>query len=390
MIESAGKILQVTRAKDWRLSFVPFIIGCVYLWLWWFKITLTGSSLLLFVLSFITTFGFAALGYFINEFFDKAADARAGKANRLAVLPYAYQAVLFAACLAVTFLPWLWLPKNNYTFVLLGAELLLFLFYSLPFPRLKAVPLISGFIDSGYAYVLPLVLSFYTYSLFAGSANLQMIYWLAAAVFFIGFRNITIHHVNDIFKDMRSRTRTLPQLLGVTATNYLLLVLFAQEILLIVIWSVLVALQQPLFWAWLLIYFIALVLRWRFIAGQFQFNFISIEPVRHLTDPVYQYVFPAFTLLLAVTVDYKWLVLVPFHIALLLTKPMRTIAAEVIYWRSVSFKYAAIRTFTAIIIVPTGAAVNYTIYFLFRAFGVNLRQQNESALSFIKKKLNLK
>jgi len=390
MIVSAGKILQLTRAKDWRLSFVPFIIGCVYLWLWWFKIPLTGSSLLLFLLSFITTFGFAALGYFINEFFDKAIDARAGKANRLATLPYIYQALLFIACMVVTFLPWLWLPKNKNTFLLLGAELLLFLLYSLPFPRLKAVPLISGFIDSGYAYVLPLVLSFYTYSLFTGNTNLQMIYWLAAAVFFIGFRNITIHHVNDIFKDMRAHSRTLPQLLGVTATNYLLLILFAQEILLIVIWTVLLALQQPLFWAWLLIYPVVIILRYRSIAGQFQFNFISIEPVRHLTDPLYQYVFPAFTLLLAITVDYKWMLLVPFHIALLLTPPMRTIATEIIYWRSVSFKYAAIRTFTAIVIVPTGAAVNYTIYFLFRAFGVNLRKQNLSALSFIKKKLHLK
>ena len=388
MIAAAEKILQLTRAKDWRLSFVPFIIGCVYFWLWWFKIQLSIASLLLFVLSFITTFGFAALGYFINEFFDKAVDAKAGKANMLAALPFFYQSILFVACLAITFLPWLWLPKNKTTFVLIAVEISLFLLYSLPFPRLKSVPFISGFIDSGYAYVLPLLLSFYTYTLYAQSENTGMIYWLAVAVFFIGFRNITIHHVNDIFKDMRASAQTLPQVIGVNRTNLILPFLMGGEILFFLIWSSIVAIDNPVFYVWIIIYLLAILIRAKYFVGNIRLKYISIEPAKHLTDPIYQYIFPLFTLLLATTVDYKWLVLVPFHFALLLTKPMQIIAWETIYWNSISFKYAAIRTVTKFVVVPISLVVNYIIFFSFLLVGVNLRKEKISALSFIKKKLN--
>ncbi len=388
MLEAAAKILQATRAKDWRLSFVPFIIGCVYFWLWWFQISLSVSSLLLFVFSFVTTFGFAALGYFINEFFDKATDAKAGKVNKLAFLPAKYQLMIFLGCVAATFLPWLWLPSNRTTVILFGVEIGLFLIYSLPFPRLKQVPLISGFIDSGYAYVVPLLLSVHTYSLFANSNHKPMIIFLSAAVFFIGFRNITIHHVNDIFKDIRSRSVTLPQIIGANATNYLVTILLLEEIFLVIAWTMVIALQQPLFWLWLLIFSVALVFRYRFVAKDFRLQFISIEPVRHLTDPIYQYVFPAFTLLLAISFDYKWLVLVPFHIALLITEPMRKKAVEVARSKSVTYKYVIIGAVRATVIVPAGVVVNYTIYFGFLLVGVNLRKENTDAISFIKRKLN--
>ena len=382
MFATTEKILQITRAKDWRLSFVPFIIGCVYFWLWWFQISLNGSSLVLFSLSFVTTFGFAALGYFINEFFDKAVDAKARKINKLAFLPATYQLLIFIGCVATTFLPWFWLPSDRTTIILFATEITLFLIYSLPFPRLKQVPLVSGFVYSGYAYVVPLLLSVHTYSLYANSNHQPMIVFLAAAVFFIGFRNITIHHVNDIFKDMRSRTVTLPQIIGANATNYLVMILLLEEIFLVFVWSILIALQQPLFWLWLIVFSVALVLRYRFVAKGFRFQFMSIAPVRHLTDPIYQYVFPAFTLLLAVSFDYKWLMIVPFHIALFLTKSMQVTAYDAVYWKLDSLKHATIRT----VVVPTRIVGNYFIYYSFRIVGVNLREENTSAWSYIKKR----
>lgn len=388
MFKATEKILQATRAKDWRLSFVPFIIGCVYFWLWWFQISLSVSSLLLFVLSFVTTFGFAALGYFINEFFDKASDAKAGKINKLTFFPATYQLLIFLGCAAATFLPWLWLPSDTTTIILFATEIGLFLVYSLPFPRLKQVPLVSGFIDSGYAYVVPLLLSFHTYSLYANINHKPTIILLAVAVFFIGFRNITIHHVNDIFKDKRSRTITLPQIIGVNTINYLVMILLLEEIFLVITWTIVIALQQPLFWLWLLIFSAALVVRYRFVMKDFRFRFMSIEPARHLTDPIYQYVFPGFTLLLAISFDYAWLLLLPFHIALLLTEPMRKKAVEVIRSKSVSYKYVIIGAVKAIVVVPTGVVVNYAIYFGFLLAGVNLRKENTDAITFIKRKLN--
>lgn len=388
MIAATGKILQITRAKDWRLSFVPFIIGCVYFWLWWFQISLNISSLLLFVLSFITTFGFAALGYFINEFFDKAVDAKAGKINKLAFLPVAYQFLIFLGCVVATSLPWLWLPSDRATVVLFGVEIGLFLMYSLPFPRLKQVPLISSFIDSGYAYLVPLLLSVHTYSLYANSNHKPMIVVLATTVFFIGFRNITIHHVNDIFKDMRSHTVTLPQIIGANATNYLVMILLLEEILFVFEWTILIALQQPLFWLWFLIFSLALVLRYRFVAKDLRLQFISIEPVRHLTDPIYQSIFPVFTLFLAISFDYTWLLLVPFHFALLITPPIRKKAIEITVSKTITSLYATKSLLKKLFWVPVAAMVNYSIFFMFLLVGVNLREENTDAISFIKRKLN--
>jgi 1,4-dihydroxy-2-naphthoate octaprenyltransferase len=390
MLAISHNILQVTRAKDWRLSFVPFIIGCVYLWLWWFEIKLSVAAFSLFVLSFITTIGFASLGYFINEFFDKVTDAKAGKINMLGALPAFYQLILLLVCAVLAFLPWLWLPKDRVTFILIATELSLFLVYSLPFPRLKGIPLLSGFIDSGYAYVVPLALSFYTYSLFTNSTVPCMFYVLIGAVFFIGVRNITIHHVNDVFKDIRSSTQTLPQVLGVKRTNALVVTLLAFEVAFILVWGVLIAYNRPLFTIWIVLFLTFLFMRLKFLSSSLKLEYFSIEPVRHLTDPAYQYVFPAVCLALAITVDFRWMIFVPVHFALLLTRPMQVIAWETVYWKSIQLKYAAIRTFTKIIIVPSSLFVNYTIFMSFLVVGINLRKEKKTALMVLKEKLRCK
>jgi 4-hydroxybenzoate polyprenyltransferase len=386
MTEGINKILLLTRAKDWRLSFVPFIIGCVYLWLWWFKVNLSLTASGVFLASFITTFGFAALGYFINEFFDMDVDTRAGKINKLKILPPAYRLALFFVCALTTFLPWVWLPKNMVTYILIVVEVALFLLYSLPFPRLKSIPLISGFIDSGYAYVVPLVLSFYTYSLFANNNNLSLIYLLAPALFLIGFRNITIHHVNDIFKDMRSGAKTLPQQIGINATGVLILVLLVSEIMLVLIWSVAVAIQQPVFLIWTAVYVVAIAYRYRLLVPQFRHEYLSIEPIRHLTDPVYQYVFPATMLLLAITVDYRWVVLVPFHFAALLTRGMQVVALQTAYSKT----HALYHSFLRGVVDPIKISGNYIVYFSFRVIGINLRKENTTAVDAVKKRLRIK
>lgn len=390
MLNLSNKILKVTRAKDWRLSFVPFIVGCVYFWLWWFEIEFTADAILLFLLSFITTIGFAALGYFINEFFDKQVDAKARKVNMLAVLPALYQAALLLGCILFAFLPWIWLPKDKITYSLITVEVLFFLLYSLPFPRLKNISFLSGFIDSGYAYVIPLMLSFYTYSLFANTNVPSMIYLLMAIVFLIGFRNITIHHVNDIFKDIRSGTQTLPQTIGVQKTNILIIILLVLEICVMLIWSVGIAWSKPLFVTWILSFIAFLLLRVKFLFHSFKFEYFSIEPARHLTDPGYQYVFPAVCLGLAITVDIKWMVIVPFHFALLLTKPMQVIAWETVYWKTIQLKYAGIRAFTTVVVIPCSLVVNYTIFFIFLMAGTDLRKEKKSALMVLKGKFSRK
>ncbi|MFN8321363.1 MAG: UbiA family prenyltransferase [Chitinophagales bacterium] len=386
MMLSVPKIWQITRAKDWRLSLVPFVIGCIYLWIGWFDIQLSGQSLLLFTLSFVTTMGFAALGYFINEFFDIATDAKAGKSNTLSQLPGLYQASLFVFCMALALLPWLFLPFDKLSLLLIGIEISLFLLYSLPFPRFKNIPLLSSVIDSGYAYLVPQVLTFYTYSLFGGKYEPQIIFLLAPAVFVIGLRNITIHHVNDVFKDQRSKIITLPQSLGVKNTSYVLIGLMTAEIFLIMFWSVIMAAHQAIFWLWLVVYISAIIYRLRVLLTTSNLQYFTIEPIRHLTDPIYQYVFPAFTLGYILMVDYRWSVLVPFHVFFLLPMPFLIKARDFFSSATVSLYYVFKRTIRQYIIVPVGAAVNYGIYYLFLLFGVDLRKENISAMSYLKRK----
>lgn len=382
-------IPSLTRAKDWRLSFVPFIIGCVYLWLWWFQIRVSPASVVLFILSSITTVGFAALGYFINEFFDIETDGKSGKSNKLGQLPGLAIAALLFFCLVVTFFPWIWLPNNRATLILITCEILLFLLYSLPFPRLKTKPVISSLIDSGYAYVVPLLLSFHTYSLFAFSEKLGIITLFAVAVFVIGFRNITIHHVNDIFKDIRSDTKTLPQVIGVKRTSHLILSALVSEIALMMAWGVMVTTHRPVFMLWPIAFLIFLLFRLKNFSKVTTLEYISIEPMRHFTDAAYQYIFPATALILAVTIDLRWLVILPFHVIFLLTKDMQMIAWETIYWKTVQLKYALIRTFVRLVIVPLSCLVNHIIFFCFLLFGVNLKKEKKSAFTVIKEFFNM-
>ena len=388
MKQTFERIWFVTRAKDWRLSLVPFVVGCIYLWIGWLNVKLTAASLQLFILSVVTTIGFSALGYFINEFFDKKTDAEAGKMNTLSKLPAVYQLLLFLVCLATALLPWLGLPADILSYELIFLEIALFFLYSLPIPRFKKIVVVSSITDAGYAYVVPMLLTFHTFSLFTTQIENEVLLFLIPSVFVIGFRNITIHHVNDIFKDQRSNTVTLPQKIGVRNTNHLLAVLLAIECILMLLWSINVAVYQPLFWAWVFIYATFILWRLNVLLPEFKMELLSIHPLRHIADPAYQYMFPAFTLIYVLLVDYKWLWLMPFHLFILVPQPFTKKAIDVIRSTFVALWYALLRGIRSYIIVPTGMLVNYLIYFLFLIIGVNLRKEKISALSFIKKKLS--
>ena len=138
------KVLSATRISDWRLSFVPFIIGCVYFWASLLHLDFSFFHFLIFCLSICTSFGFAALGYFINEFFDKKHDAQAGKINKLAILTWPKQLFLFLLILVLCFAPWLVLPTSRFSIILITIEILCFLLYSLPFIRLKNTYYFAG------------------------------------------------------------------------------------------------------------------------------------------------------------------------------------------------------------------------------------------------------
>ncbi|MCO5280711.1 MAG: UbiA family prenyltransferase [Chitinophagales bacterium] len=379
------RLSDLTRSQDWRLSFVPFIMGCVYLWLSWFKIDLNFESSLLILFSLVTTIGFAALGYLINEHFDIASDTKAGKVNRLAYVSNKVKLGLFLFSVSMALLPWLWLPHDNVTWFLIGAQFLFYLLYSLPFPRLKDVPFASNFIDAGYAYWIPLLLSHHTYALYAKASWAFWLPLLSIAVFLVGFRNILIHQVDDLFNDKRAGVRTLPMVMGVERVTFLIKGLLVQEVVFIIaaLWYISVA--TPMHFFVLVMYILSLcLLVWR-LRLHFASNYFAIESVRHITDGVNQYVLPICWLVVLGFQKPIYLIFIPIHLLFFFPRN---------YWQAIKNSIFSIYTIIRWLVLSLywkiyqvlSKCANYLIYYFMRILGVDLVKENTSLVGYIKRK----
>jgi 4-hydroxybenzoate polyprenyltransferase len=369
------KISVLTRTKDWRLSFVPFIMGCTYLWLGWFNIDFNNKSCALIILSLCTTVGFASLGYLINEYFDIETDKRAGKLNKLAYLSSPLIMLLFSTSLCVTFFPWIVLPTDNISWFLIALQLLFFLLYSLPFPRLKEVPIISNFLDAGYAYWIPLMLSHHTYALFAKTTSAFWLPLFSIAVFLIGFRNILIHQVDDIFNDKRAGIKTLPMVLGVAKTDFVLKITIVHEVLFLTTALLIVGLYKPEYLIVAFIYLLFSIYKIYVYRNNFNSHFFSIENTRHFTDSNNQYVLPISWLIVLGFHNVAWLLILPVHLVLLF--PFNYIVTAVN--KIVPVWYFFLKFITVDVRHLISMVVNYPIYYAFKIVGIDLIRENKTA-----------
>jgi 1,4-dihydroxy-2-naphthoate octaprenyltransferase len=365
--------LTATRPGDWRFSFIPFIFGNLYLWMIMLDIAFSLQSLILLLLSLTTSFGFAALGYFINEFFDIKDDAIAGKINKILLLSPLKQLILFLGIVAFTFLPWLWLPFNKFSILLIVLQLLSFVFYSVPPFRLKKSALVSGFLDASYAYILPMLLSYYTFALFAENAQyFSIIAFYGFFLFIIGFRNITIHHINDIFRDKKSGIITLPRLLGVQNTNLLLWCFLIAELLLLIVFCILLIRVHIGFMLLLLPYFFVVYKTYSLAPDD---KVIVFHPVRQSPDIFYQLWFPIISLCILVSSDFYFVVILPLH-AFLFIDPQ--------YFEKL--KDYLVLIWADYIRYVISFLINYVIHGLFLLVGINLKKENLSAIEYLKRR----
>ena len=357
---------------------MPFIMGCVYMWLWWFKLPFTLKTISLTFLSLLTTIGFASLGYFINEFFDKESDAKAGKLNKLAFISPQLQFGICLSSIALTLLPWIWLPSNSISWLLIVLQIFLFLIYSLPFPRIKESTYLSVVIDSLYAYVVPLILSFYTFGLIAGTTTIPTWFYLfVVAVFFIGLRNIIIHQVNDVMKDKQSGMTTLPMVLGVENTKLVVVIILLYEVLFIMTWVLALQVEHVEMWMWIPIYLPAAFYSLRYLLSTSNINYDKL-----FINYTYQYFMPLLLILLLVINNVGWIFILLLHVILLipfhLIKKSFNLLKEVISYTQ-RFVYNDVRNILSMVI-------NYPIYYCFRLLGVDLKKENVSALGILKRK----
>jgi 4-hydroxybenzoate polyprenyltransferase len=369
MLKRMDKLVQVARLSDWKGSFVPFVIGFVFLWLLVLRIRPNFEVGFLSFLSLITTVGFASFGYLINEYFDQEEDMRAGKINRFQFIKTLYRPIIFVFSLVLTLFPWFYLPKNQWSLFLLSSEILAFLLYSVPPIRLKRFALISCVMDTLYAYFLPLLLSMITFSLYAKSSIFETkLIWLGLPIFLVGMRNIFLHQVKDVIGDFHSGRKTLPILLRPKSLFDLVsVVLFVEA----VSFFVAIELIVPGYYLGYLYMFYCIVKATVFARNYFKkptsnnFDFLTI------TDGFYQWWFPLILLSLLTYQNLNWFFLWGIQ-GLILVANFRTqlINGEIV------------NVLKNIISVM----VNYAIYYLFLLFGVNLKQKQMSALDYLKSK----
>jgi hypothetical protein len=117
--------------------------------------------------------------------------------------------------LAIALLPWLVLPFDRLSFVLLLIEFSLLLAYAMPQLRLKERGIWAILTDAGYAYALPSLLAAHTFFLAAGRPEnralaVSLFVWQMA----LGIRHFLNHLALDRANDIRSGVSTLATIKG--------------------------------------------------------------------------------------------------------------------------------------------------------------------------------
>lgn len=372
-MQAFKKIIAATRISSWRLSFVPFIMGLVYLWLIIFDIPFNFYYTSILGLSILTTIGFASFGFVTNEYFDIKDDAIAGKKNKFVGVQPVWFVMLIMVSLVFALLPWIWLPKNHLTYYLISAEFFLLLAYSLPLIKLKKVYWISGIIDSAYAYVIPILLSLHTYCLLMNQVLPITTYLLLSILcFLIGFRNILIHQVNDILADKRSNINTLVRKLTPEQVSKMIITLQILEAFYFLALFILLFKTNPFLFSIPLLYIIVLLSKLNQNKNQLTLEFYSLKSLRHLADSFYQIWMPILLILILSTQSIFWLTILPFHLLLFVgvDKWKKGIEVTQRAWHN------QIRNIISV-------CINYPLFIFFLLFGINLKKENKSAKEYL-------
>ena len=271
-------------------------------------------ALILLFPAIATILGIGTLGHLLNDWYDRDADAAVGKPNRLADLPRSSARVLLLVTTGVALLPWLMLPWDAVSMVLLALELALLQAYVAPPVRLKerrGWPILA---DAAYAYAIPAALAAHTFFLASGQPDDRaflgsLSVWQLA----LGVRHFLNHLALDRQNDLTTETRTLAtergnrfihrlirrRVMPVELAGFIavLLVLGRERLLL------------PVVFAGFFLVFsaIRIVLTGRrFFFGPYRFTQTAL-------DRLYQQILPAVLLVFLIAVDWRFLLLLLVH-----------------------------------------------------------------------------
>lgn len=219
---AAAKVL---KAEKWWDDKAPPVLGLAY------YLLATGTSVvplgrsLLAMLAFITAFiGVAGFGHVVNDLGDLEIDRAAGKLNTMQGRKPIHIAVMTVVLLAMAWLPWLILPANSWNLSFIGVQLLLLTLYAAPPLRLKARPVSGVLTDALYAFTVPMLITWTTWSYLGGPPKPQPLL-LAALIQWslcVGVKGILVHQDVDAETDAASGLSTFVTRYGHARTLWLL------------------------------------------------------------------------------------------------------------------------------------------------------------------------
>jgi len=368
------------RVKDWWWSKAALLMGMIYLFAAWYRISLP-AFIPLSILSLVTICGFASMGYLFNDLFDIEKDAAAGKSNFLAGKPVLFVLLLFLLSAVLVLGPWWWLPSDNFSYTLIGGQIILFLVYSVPPLRLKERGIAGIITDALYAHGLPPVLAAYTFALAAqhpfhiSEIGLLFIWQITS-----GTRNILLHQFDDLEADKVSGSKNFVAGMEPFKFRVLLRGLVIAEVLLsLAFFGMLVAIN-PLFVICILTMAALSVaaLMVYYARGK---DLLSDVIWRFFPNNASEKWLPAAYLIILSAEDIRFMILLLIHLAIF--------NFDVYYQVSkrIYLQIKASKAFFITIKIILSYPVNYTIYYTMRIFSVDLIKERTSFMAYFKKRL---
>lgn len=336
----------------------------------------------------------AALGYIINDYFDRVPDRQVHKPNFFdgSVIR---SVTLTMSIVALGVSIWSVLVVETLTIVLLVVECALFILYSAPPVRLKNKSL--GIIaDALYSRVIPVLTMLSFDSSFGNKFVLISAIWMLIA----GVRNILEHQINDYEPDRLASQYTFVRKHGISKIkgyifNYLLPIEAGLTILAV---TMLHQVVTGLFWTLpaFLVYYVVRFKLWDTETWNLK---VMEERVMYLSNNYYADFLPlGFLILLTIKKPVAWpiviihLVLFP-GLSLKFVRDLKEISKS--FWSFYLSQLLQLNDFIKYRFWPKvklvlSKVVNWPIIRLFLCLGVNLEQEKLSAFQYIKRWLNRK
>lgn len=312
----------LNRTRQWWQPKTGNILAAVYLAV--FILNISFEKTLIYILpTLVTILGIGLFGHLINDWADLSSDQKVGKKNMLSKLSVSNKLFFLFLTIILAVSPWTILPYDQYSLFLLGLEFLLFCLYALRPFRIKTRGFIALVFDSLYAYVIPFLLMFHTFTLIGNGKPdiviyLIIIFWQLCT----GVYNILIHQIEDYENDLQTNTSTWVVTIGkVKARKFLLLVFWS---LMLFGFAVFIGFVSLNIWHW---YFILpalyLIIQFGNVFYNKPFNaFVKSNLYADLqkVNIHYHLFLPYWHLLILVFFDFKFIFLLGIHLILFFNK----------------------------------------------------------------------